>query len=60
MAFDDCYLETNVTIDYNGIKYRVIDNASCGLLIVAKEDDVKSKNYPLRLVAIPRKHDNNY
>jgi hypothetical protein len=53
MAFDVSNLETYITVDYNGVKYRVIDNSSSGLLIVAKEDDVINNNYPLQLFAIP-------
>lgn len=53
MPFDESVLETNVTVNYNDTEYRVIDTASSGLFIVAKEEDVKNKNYPLSLWAIP-------
>lgn len=57
MAFNFNCCQIDRTINYNGLEYRVIDQSNSGILIVAKEEDVKNKNYPLQLVAIPEEHD---
>lgn len=53
MPFNTYYMEINRTVEYNKIKYRVIDKSDSGLLIVAEEKDVVNNIYPLNLFAIP-------
>lgn len=57
MAFDLLRRETDITLTYNGIDYKVIDNSDSGLIIVAKKEDVDNKKYPLELFAIPDAND---
>lgn len=57
MAFDVLNLEMNRKLIYDEAEYRVIHKSDCGLLIVAKEDDVINKNYPLQLLAVPDNYD---
>lgn len=51
--FDSEKMETDFVLQYEGVAYRIIDTGSSGMLIVAKEDDVKSNNYPIPLFTIP-------
>lgn len=53
MAFDYRKMETDRTVVYKEVEYRVLDTTSSGLLLVAKEEDVKNNNYPLVVLAIP-------
>ncbi|MDD9148168.1 hypothetical protein OYT88_06355 [Sporolactobacillus sp. CQH2019] len=51
--FDSEKMETDMVIQHDGVAYRIIDTGSSGMLIVAKEDDVKSNNYPIPLFTMP-------
>ncbi|ULM95671.1 hypothetical protein L8956_17720 [Peribacillus frigoritolerans] len=53
MAFDILKCETDKVVTYRDIEYRVINNTDSGLLIVAKEEEVKKEAYPLQIFTIP-------
>lgn len=57
MPFDINKLEINRVEVFSDIEYRVIEETHSGLLIAAKEEDVKNNNYPLSLFAIPNPND---
>lgn len=46
-------METDRTVVYKEVEYRVLDTTSSGLLLVIKEEDVKNDSYPLTTLAIP-------
>lgn len=53
MAFDITKWEICKTVTYKSEEYRVLDNTDSGLLLVAKENDVKKEEYPLQVFVIP-------
>lgn len=53
MPFDISKLEIDRIKIFDGIEYRILEESHSGLLIVAKEEDVKAGIYPLQIFAIP-------
>jgi hypothetical protein len=53
MAFDMTKWQLNRTVTFNNVEYRVLEETTSGMLLVSKEEDVKSGKYPLPTFIIP-------
>jgi hypothetical protein len=52
VAFDVMNFQLNRIVSLNDVEYRVIEETTSGLLLVAKEEDIKLGSYPLQIFAI--------
>lgn len=60
MAFDNDLWENTRTIMFKGVKYRFIAGTLCGLIMVAKDEDIQNQSYPIQTYIIPDKDDELY